>query len=610
MTTAFNTSKPPFNLLSPAELGVLQNNLDIAYFQAGEVIIKAGEPPEGLHILLKGRVAEEDEQDVARPEELRHTYVHYTEEDYFGAWSSMRGRAIHNFVAVEETICHILPTRILLDLVDSNPVFGDYFRNSFAGRFQLRSNGNASQDMTEFMLARVDDSCMREPLILLEGTCIQDAFALMRERKVDCLLVRRGGRYGMVTGTDMLTALLQQGLSAATDVADIASYRLIQVGHDEYLFNALVLMTEHRIERVVVKDDQELKGILELTDVLSYFSNHSHVLGLRIDRAQTVEDLEEVATGLNDLVQGLNVHGVKVQFAMELIATMNEKVMAKLFNLLVPEDIQPHVCLIVMGSEGRREQILKTDQDNAVLMRNGLSWPEKQSVLEAFSRILARFGYPPCPGGIMVSNPEWVLSLEQWTQNLRHWSQQASGDNLLRLAIAVDAHAVAGNAALFKAARNWFFRELSSNQIFFSHFARAALNFSTPLTFFGGIKNKEHGLDIKKGGIFPIVHGIRTLALEHKVLETNTFKRVELLINSQQLPEKLGLDLVHALGLFIQLRLQQQLERMKSEGASDKDANMLVVERLDRLDRDLLREALHVVKEFKQFLTQRYRLEG
>ncbi|MFB9887579.1 putative nucleotidyltransferase substrate binding domain-containing protein [Balneatrix alpica] len=609
MSATFNANKPPFNLLTPKELRLLQDNLDIAYFQQGEVIIKAGEPPEGLHIILKGRVAEQDVQNQGQSQ-VQHIFVHYTNDDYFGAWSSMRGHAIHNFVAVEETLCQILPTRILLELVDTNPAFADYFRNDLAVKAQLKAQNSRNQDMTEFMLAKVADSCMRDPLLVLEGTSIEEAYSLMRERKADCLLVKRGGRYGMVTGTDMLNALVVNRLSVSAEVADIASYRLITVHPDDYLFNALVLMTEHQIERVVVQDGQALGGVLELMDVLSYFSNHSHVVSLRIERAQTVEDLEEAAVGLNDLVRALVSHGVKVQFAMELIATMNEKVMAKLFNLLVPESILPHVCLLVMGSEGRREQILKTDQDNAVLMRNGLQWPERDEVLKTFSAVLSRFGYPPCPGGIMVSNPDWVLHLEDWTKRLRDWSTTATGENLMHLAIAVDAHPVAGNPALFKASRNWFLRQLSGDKIFFSHFVRAVFNFDTPLTFFGGIKRKEHGLDIKKGGIFPIVHGVRTLALEHRILETNTVKRIEQLVQMQQLSEKMGRDLIHALGLFIQLRLQQQLERTEGGHQLDETPNLLMVEQMDRMDRDLLREALHVVKEFKSHLTLRYRLEG
>ena len=462
--------------------------------------------------------------------------------------------------------------------------------------------------MAEFMLAQVDGEVMREPLIVVESTTIKETTALMREKHADCVLVKRGGRYGIVTGTDLLNAAVLNEQPLDTPVADIASYRLITVEAGDYLFNALTLMTLQHIERIVVMDDAELLGIIELTDVLSYFSSHSHVIGLRIQRASTVEDLSRAAHGLNDLIRSLVSHGVKARFAMDLVAAMNERVMAKLFTLLVPEDILPHVCLVVMGSEGRGEQIMKTDQDNAVIMRDGLDWPAREAVLQKFTDTLIEFGYPECPGNIMVSNPYWVQHLGDWSERMNRWANSGKGESLMNLAIAVDAKPVAGNPALFKAGRNWFLRQMHNNELFFSHFVKASLEFDTPLTFFGGIKTRDEGIDIKKGGVFPIVHGVRTLALQHRILETNTFKRIDALIETGVLKKQQGNDLVEALSIFVQIRLEQQLLRMDEKDFND-SPNMILTEQLDRLDKDLLREALKVVKEFKKHLAMRFHLD-
>ncbi|HEY5718321.1 MAG TPA: putative nucleotidyltransferase substrate binding domain-containing protein, partial [Motiliproteus sp.] len=555
---------------------------------------------------LKGRVSESESVDGKDQQE--HVFVHYGNEDYFGAWSALKGKAMHNFVAEEETIAHILPTKVLLELVYSNPRFGDYFSRTLAAKTEIHEQQGEEQGMAEFMLAQVDGECMRDPLIVLEGTSIKETTAMMRENHADCVLVRRGSRYGIVTGTDLLNAVVLKTLPLETDVGEIASYRLITVEAGDYLFNALTLMTLQHIERVVVMKNNRLLGIIELTDVLSYFSSHSHVIGLRIQRAQTVEDLSRAAHGLNDLIRSLAAHGVKARFAMNLVSAMNERVMAKLFNLLVPEDVLPHVCLVVMGSEGRGEQIMKTDQDNAVIMRDGLDWPGREQVLQKFTQMLIEFGYPECPGNIMVSNPYWVQYLSDWSQRMNDWASSGRPESMMNLAIAVDAKPVAGNPALFKAGRNWFLRQMHDNEVFFSHFAKAALEFDTPLTFFGSIKKKEQGIDIKKGGVFPIVHGIRTIALQHRVLETNTFKRIDMLIENGVLQRQQGRDLEEALSIFVQIRLQQQLARMAEEDFGD-SPNLILPDKLDRLDKDLLREALHVVKDFKKHLSMRYHLE-
>ena len=606
MSQEFNAANLPFSLLEPEELKVLQSNLDIGYYQQGENLITAGEAPEGLFIILKGKVREVEPKEEGSDHE--HVFVHYSDEDYFGAWSALKGSAMHDFVAEEETIAHILPTKALLELVYSNSRFGDYFSRTLAAKTEIHEEQGEEQGMAEFMLAQVDGDTMRDPLVVLEDATVKETTAMMREKHADCVLVKRGGRYGIVTGTDLLNAVVLKELPLSTPVADIASYRLITVEAGDYLFNALILMTLQHIERVVVMKRDSLLGIVELTDVLSYFSSHSHVIGLRIQRASTIEDLSRAAHGLNDLIRSLVSHGVKARFAMDLVSAMNERVMAKLFTLLVPEDILPHVCLIVMGSEGRGEQIMKTDQDNAVLMRDGLDWPGREAVLQKFTETLIEFGYPECPGKIMVNNPYWVKHLGDFTQRMERWANSGEGEAMMNLAITVDAKPVAGNPALFKAGRNWFLRRMHDNEVFFSHFVKASLEFDTPLTFFGSIKTTDHAIDIKKGGVFPIVHGVRTLALQHRVMQNNTFKRIDALVESGVLSKQMGGDLTEALSIFVQIRLEQQLLRIDQEDFNE-SPNLILPENLDRLDKDLLREALKVVKEFKKHLATRFHLE-
>lgn len=605
MPTSFKMDNMPFSLLNEAEQNQLRASLDIGYYQKGEHILSAGDEPEGVYVILKGRVSESE---PAEQDEAEHVFVHYTNEDYFGGWSAIKGKAIHNFVAEEETICHILPTRMLLDLISSNSLFADYFQQNLAAKSEIVAQHGGDQDMAEFMLARVSENTIREPLVVEEDATIFQATALMRERKADCVLVQRGNRYGMITGTDLLNAVVLDNRSSDSPAAEIASYRLITTTSEEYLFNALIIMTKQQIERVVVMDEGELTGIVELTDVLSYFSSHSHVIGLRIERASTIEALREAAEGLDDLIKALVSHGVKTRFAMDLLAAMNGRIMAKLFDIMVPRDMQPHVCLIVMGSEGRAEQIMKTDQDNALIYRDGLDWPEMQEVMNRFSETLISFGFPPCPGNIMVSNPMWVKSLGDWTQMLSDWTVRCDGESLMNLAIAVDGKPVAGNPAIFKAGRNWFLRHLRNNDVFFSMFGKAALEFDTPLTFFGNLKDKGE-LDIKKGGIFPIVHGIRTMALEKRILATNTFKRIEALVDEGHIKEKDGRDLCEALSLFVELRLRQQIKRIdESDSGIDQTPNIIELQSLNKMERDLLRDALQIVKSLKKHLTLRYHL--
>ncbi|WP_342664344.1 DUF294 nucleotidyltransferase-like domain-containing protein [Marinospirillum minutulum] len=461
--------------------------------------------------------------------------------------------------------------------------------------------------MSAFMLAKAGGSVLREPVVLDSGTSIYDATRTMREQHSDCLLVRKGDRYGMVTRTDLLESVVLNNLDLNTDIAELASYNLLTVQKDDFLFNALVLMTRHKIQRVVVFDGNKLAGLVELTDVLSFFSSQSHVIGLQIERAANLEELARAAKGTTALVSGLVSQGVKIRFAMDLLAALNGRIIAKAFEQLVPEDIRKKCCLLVMGSEGRGEQVLKTDQDNALILADDLNWPECSKVMEKFTNTLLEFGYPLCPGNIMVSNPEWVMTESEWKKKLGLWTSSVEGTGLMNLAIFVDSHAVAGETQLFSRLRDGLFAKLEGNDVFYSYFAMPLRHFSTPLTFFGGLKSSD-GMDIKKGGIFPIVHGVRTMALQFKIKETNTFKRLEVLAEKRIIKKDFADDLAEALAVMSTLRLHQQLKAEQGQAAVD-EANLVSAVNLNKLDRDLLREALHLVKEFKSRMSHRYHLE-
>lgn len=607
MAATFNLHNLPFSVLTEHEQEALLGAIKRLEFAPGEALIEAGKAPDGIFVVHSGRVAE-TEPDKSLSDGAVGVYMYYEKEEYFGSWSLFNGVAIHRFAAIEPTVCHLIPTQTLYDLIDSNSSFADFFQQNLRAKREIVAQQAQSQDMAEFMLARIEDSTIREPLIVPEGTSIEEGTRLMRESKADCLLAQKGSRYGMVTGTDLLDAVILQHLPLDTDISDIASYRLISIRPNDYLFNALIIMTQQRIERVVVMDDsKQLKGIVELTDVLSYFSSHSHVIGLRVERAQTVDELREASLGLLDLIKALISSGVKTRFMMELLAAMNSRILSKLFDLIVPAELHPHVCLIVMGSEGRGEQIMKTDQDNGIIYRDGLDWPQMHETMRLFSETLISFGFPPCPGNIMVSNPEWVNSAKQWAEKLTRWSNSCDGNALMNLAIAADSKPVAGNIALFKVSRNIFFRRIRDNDLFFAHFVRAALDFETPLSFFGRLTGT--GIDIKKAGIFPIVQGVRTIALENRITETNTFVRLELLAKERIINQEMASNLAEALSYFVQLRLQQQVARVtEADSMHDETPNEIDFKRLNKFERELLRDSLQVVKDFKRSLESRYRL--
>lgn len=462
--------------------------------------------------------------------------------------------------------------------------------------------------MAGFMLARVSE-CMRPPRVVPATTSMAEAVHTLNDSHADSLLVEGEEGPGMVTKTDLLNALVLEGLTQQSPVKDVAHYALITATPQQYLFEVLVQMTRCKVERVVVMEDGRPCGVVELTDVLSYFSSRSYVVSLQVEQASSLETLAAASRRTPELVKALMAQGVKLRFAMGLLAALNGRIMNKAWGFLIEERYHDHSCLMVMGSEGRGEQILKTDQDNGLILTDDLDWPDCAAQMQRLTETLIELGYPPCPGDIMVSNPEWVGTESQWRGRIAQWAAKRDGESLMRLAILLDAHAVAGNAALLARLREELFERCSRDEILLSYFARTALRFSTPLTLFGSLKKPQHGVDIKKGGIFPIVHGVRTLALERRITATSTLERLEALVADGRLEERFAEDLGEALSLFTELRLRQQLARLDEPEGRDEAPDRVVVQALSSLERDLLREALHIVKEFKQRLSHRFHLE-
>lgn len=599
-------SQPPFSLLDETGRSRIMHGVDLAYFDSEEIILDAGQPGEFVFIIHKGEVAE---LDVTLPS-AQARIGHYTSGDLFGAISILNGSSRYRFKAEQETLCYLLPRALFEQLCQAYPDFGEFFRESLTNKARLLNQRRAvgGVSMAGFMLARIAE-CMRPPRIVAESTTIAEAVVALNDSHADSLLIQASGRFGVITKTDLLNALILEGVARDSPVLGIAHFALVTARPDDYLFQALVSMTRHKVARVVVMASDQPVGVAELTDVLSYFSSRSYVVSLEVEQADDLDDLARASARLPELVRALVAQGIKLRFAMDLMAALNSRIISKAFQFVIPSRFQAQSCLLVMGSEGRGEQILKTDQDNALILQDNSEWAECPAAMQRLTGTLLKLGYPPCPGNIMVSNPDWVNSESGWREKISRWAERRDGDSLMKLAIMLDAHGVAGNTRLLEGVREHLFDCCSRDELLLSHFARMALRFSTPLTLFGTLKKPEHGIDIKKGGIFPIVHGVRTLALERRVAATSTLGRLDVLADQGRLEADFAEDLGEALALFAELRLKQQLARLDGTLGSESDPNLVMVQALSSLERDLLREALNMVKEFKQRLTHRFHLE-
>ncbi|HWH74521.1 MAG TPA: putative nucleotidyltransferase substrate binding domain-containing protein [Methylibium sp.] len=333
----------------------------------------------------------------------------------------------------------------------------------------------------------------------------------------------------------------------------------------------------------------------------------AQVLEQRLAAAPSEAALREDATRIDPILVRLLGEGVPIERIAATAGALNTRLIARLWALLAPAALIEASCLLVMGSEGRGEQILKTDQDNALLLRDGLDWPGLEALAQRFSAALSGFGYPPCPGGVMLSNPLWRQPLADFRDAIRSWIYAGDREGPLRLAIFFDAAAVAGDAALLAQAREHLDRVFAGQEVYLARFAAAADAFDAPGHWFTRLltRRDEQPIDLKKLGTFPIVHGARALSLQYGVRAVGTAERLQALAALGRLDAALAGELIGALHVLMRLRFIHQL-RQRAAGA--RPGNEVRAADLAPGEREPLRAALAVVLRFRQMLRHHFRL--
>jgi CBS domain-containing protein len=597
---SFISAIAPFDKLRPNELEAVVEAMDIAYFKPNEVLISRDTAPKYLYVIIKGFVQEIDNLGVVSM---------HGQQDIIEPMALIDGISKKEFIVEEELICYLLPKELFITLLDNNKEFQSFFYQSISERLNSLIEQRYNKDLSSFMVAKIREAYIRPPIMVEATDSIYAAVSQMKEHKITSILVKRGEDIGIISDTDIREQVVLQRRSVDSQVGEIATYNLIGMKADDFLFNALLNMTRHRVKRLVIYDQQQVIGVLDQMELLSFFSNHSHLVAVQIERATTVEQLQKASSSLIYITQSLQAKGVKVRYISQLINELNTNILEKLYSMLAPPELIANSCLIVMGSEGRGEQVLKTDQDNAIILRDGFEFAGLDEITAQFSQALLEFGYPTCPGGIMVSNPYWCKSLGEFKNQIFRWINEPNEESMMNLAIFYDACAVAGDIGLLREARGYLFEKLQDNQAFFINFAKPTLSFETPLGFFANfIVEKSHHknqLDVKKGGIFPIVQGVRSLAIEHRLTMTNTIERIKTLQQLGVFEKQFSVELIEAFAFLSALRSHAGLNKLERGEELD---NYISPNQLNKLERDLLKDSFKIVNEFKKFITYHFKL--
>lgn len=585
----------PFGLLSSFSMDALMKKIDIAYYPKDTLLISKKIPTIAFYIIIKGSVKEVVDGEMVTV---------FGSGDSFDADSIIYENPNGDFIVEEDLICYEIKKDDFLDLLQDQKV-KSYFLKDFVSRHQQLKNFATQSQLTPFIISKVSDIFLHKPCIVDANESIYEALKLQQELKSNAIIVKDGDEYGIVTDTNLRQKVLLEGVDIKSPIKNIATPKIISIDINDFLFNALILMTHSEIKRLVVKDNDKIVGLLEQLDLLSFFTSHSHLISLKIDRASSIDDLKEVGDEFRSLIVLLRTKGVKVRYITKLISSLNDKIYKKLFDMCVDESLRDKCTLMVMGSEGREEQTLKSDQDNALIIDDGIDESLFIKPMLELNKMLLELGYEKCSGNIMVSNEFYRRTLGSYKKLISSFSYDLSEQNLQYLAIFLDAKFVAGNRDIFDDFREYLMSSFSLRDDLFAHLAKASLAFETPLSMFLGfvLDKQKDMLDIKKGGIFALVHSIRVLSLEHKIKQTNTIERIKELNNLGVIDKAFATELIESFDTLSSIRLSAMLEAKNSSEANFVDPN-----KLDKIQRDLLKDSFKIVNKLKKFISFHFHL--
>ena len=604
MPNAFNFSASPFDSLTQHEQRLVRDHVDVVYFRADEVVLDVGAVPAHLFVVIKGYVNQLD------ADELTATYG---PDDCFDGRGLVAGKASSRFVAAEEVVAYALARQTVQELIAANATFGALLFSDLGAKLSAAGQRQSGNELQALNMARVDQAFVRPAHVVDAGTDVVSVVRLFQQERTTNVLVQDGRqqppRLGIFTTNALQRAILSGRPLDQIPVGELSNYSLITVRPGDQVGDALAIMLRHHIHRVVVADGERIHGVLEALDVFSFLSNHSMLITLRINDAADIDELAEAAAQLTGMIGRQFRSGTRVGLIARMVQDLNARLFDRAWHLIAPAELVANSCLFVMGSEGRGEQLLKTYQDIGLVLRDGYAPPaDLPGICERFSDALARFGYPPCPGGIMVSNPAWRMSAADFAQTARRWLAMPEADSLMNLAIFMDAHAVSGDARLLDAVKASLMQMATDSDALLARFASAIDAFGGSVGWWNRLLGDAgERLNLKKEGIFPLVHGVRSLALAGRLDATGTVERIEALVQRGDLSADMGRELTESLHFFMSLKLKAGLAELDRQqpvsGAVDAKA-------LSSFERDLLKDTLGVVKRFKAQLHHRFKMNA
>jgi CBS domain-containing protein len=444
------------------------------------------------------------------------------------------------------------------------------------------------------------------PIFVASSATVAQAAHAMHQARIGSILIATEPP-GIVTDRDLRGRVLAQGLGPETPITQIMTRPLKTIDSDSSKFAALHLMLDENIHHLPVVEEGKIIGVISSSDLLFHQASNPIYLRDVIDNLEKPTDLAHYGAEIAALVEALFRGGLGAIQISHIVSTLNDALVERLIALTLAKlgAAPAPYGWIVFGSEGRLEQTLLTDQDNAFI------YAEESETAHAYFAAVAKevvdgliqAGFPPCAGGFMATN--WCKPLAAWQELFTQWTRLPNPDALLDAAIFFDFRAVAGTVSVEPLEQ--IIAAAKSQKLFLAHMARGALDFYPPLGFFNRLRNEDGNVDLKKGGIIPVVALARVAALAVGSRERSTLERLRVVPASEAFLSREDANALSEIFPFLfNLRLQHQLNSVAMKRPID---HTVPLAELSNLTRRHLKEAFVVIKRIQDGVRSAWQLD-
>ncbi len=622
----------PFTQMDDNAFALLLSHLTLEYFAQGDLVLApTQQTPERCFVVKQGGVVglirdiDSPIDSAIQLDAAIESRINFraTNGECFPLGALLANRPCRLvYYATSDTFLLSFSRAIFDQLVEICPPWRDFATRRLGSlldqsRRELAANYANTGSAEQSMLTQLGALVKRSPLVCEPTTHLRDVFETMQRERVGSILVTSSNDQaivGIFTKEDVVGRVVLANIPLDTPVSQVMSSPVLTLTVDALAVDAALLMAQHSIRHIPVMREGQLIGLVSERDLFSLQRLSLRAAGNAIRSASTIEELAQASIDVRELARALVLQGIDAAHITALISRLNDQITQRVIQLTFARtSLNPHgYCWIALGSEGRHEQTIATDQDNALILADE-EIPNKEHWLswaKAVNHALATCGYPLCKGNIMASNAALCLGATQWQERYTSMFSTASPQALLDASIQLDFRSLAGNHVLANGLREFVLNELPKHPLFLKLLASNALKNGPPVAWVGSMveqlfaRAQDQSVDLKLHGTMPFVDAARLFACVFGITETNTAARLKALVAH-------GFDTIevdnaiHGFEFLQLLRLRHQIES-KTSADQLTNPNLINPNSLSSLDKRILKEAFRQARKLQQRIALDY----